>query len=542
MGEVRAGETRLVQRAYRFAVAPTPDQLAQFSSHAGGARFAYNWGLATYTAALEARQAEKDAGGEPVTKLPGHFDLCKQWTAYKDAHTTVPDDMGRTLEWVGENFVGSYQAALRDAAGAWQKFWDSRNGTRGGRWMGRPRFKKKGRAPDTFQLHGASLRMLDQCTARAKGYTVQLPKIGAVHIPREVRVGGHVDRNNRVARSLTRTLRKPAVTCPPCAGTGSVTKLGRPDRVLKDGTTRPGTPDTVVTCPTCKGATVAPSARIIRATISRGASGVWWCSITAEVAQHIPAGPSKRQAANGIVGLDLGTRYVAVDSDGTVYPNPQHLATALTELRVAQRALSRCAPESKRRDKARRRVGAIHERVASLRKDSANRVTTRLARTFAGVAVEGWDVQQVAARKDPTVPTPVRRRRNRQLADAAPGLVRWQLAYKTSWYGSTFFKGHPHQGTGRTCSRCWSVKTKPVQLGQDMFTCDTCGTSLDRRVNAARVIKAIAGGGYDPGPPQPVGPTEPRGGGVRPDTSNGGRRPPVKRVARGKPPPGGGHT
>ena len=36
----------VVKRAYRFALAPTPAQERMLRSHAGAARFAWNWGLA----------------------------------------------------------------------------------------------------------------------------------------------------------------------------------------------------------------------------------------------------------------------------------------------------------------------------------------------------------------------------------------------------------------------------------------------------------------------------------------------------------------
>lgn len=521
--------TRLIQKAYKFALDPTPSQAAAFASHAGGARTAFNWGLARIFAALDELAAQKAAGAEPTVKVPGHFDLCKAWTAHKDAHREVPDEEGRTFAWVGDNFVGTYQAALRDAAVAWGNFMASRNGTRRGRRVGRPRFKSKHRTTPSFQVHGDSLRMVDQSH-------INLPKIGVVKVPGKVRVGTWVDRNARLSRSLARKLRRPAVACPTCSATGTVRKPGKPDRVLKNGTVKPGTPDEIVTCGACKGAKLAPAARIIRATITRGASGVWWCSVTAEVAVDIPAGPSKRQARNGVVGLDLGTRWLAVDSDATLYPNPQHLDQALADLKTAQQALSRCQKDSKRREKAKRRVGTIHERVALLRKDSTNRLSTALARTFAGVAVEGWDAQQVAESGDERAPRRVRERRNRQLADANPGALRWQLEYKTSWYGSAFHKVGQHRETGRTCSVCGSVKAKPVPLHQELFVCDavSCGSRMDRRVNSARVVKAVAGGGQEGSAVGVPSPVKPRGGGVRPDAVRRGGLPPTKRAARAR--------
>lgn len=159
-------ETRTIQQAYVYALDATPRQCRAFASHCGGARFAYNWGLAQTTAALDARQAQKDAGVEPDVKVPSHFDLCKMWTAHKD-------DPEAGLHWVGENFVGTYQAALRDASVAWKNFFSSRSGKRAGRRMGRPRFKSKHRSRKAFQVHGSTLQVVD-------AHHVKFPKIGVV--------------------------------------------------------------------------------------------------------------------------------------------------------------------------------------------------------------------------------------------------------------------------------------------------------------------------------------------------------------------------
>lgn len=172
-------EIQTVQQAYRFALDPTPTQTRAFFSHAGGARFAYNWGLDQVAAALDAREAEKAAAGEASTQVPSHFDLCKAWTAYKDTHADDPEpaegERRTNTAWVSQNFVGTYQAALRDARGAWQRFFDSRSGKLAGRRVGRPRFKKKGRSKHSFQVHGGTLQVPDT-------RHVKLPKIGTVRV------------------------------------------------------------------------------------------------------------------------------------------------------------------------------------------------------------------------------------------------------------------------------------------------------------------------------------------------------------------------
>src|SRR5207249_1689646 len=112
-------------------------------------------------------------------------------------------------------------------------------------------------------------------------------------------------------------------------------------------------------------------------------------------------------------------------------------------------------------------------------------------------------------------PKHIRRRRNRQLADAAPGILRNRINLKTPWVGSSYVETAKTQETGRTCPVCWTVRTKPVPMHQDMFVCDNpaCGTRLDRRVASARVVKAIASGGAASPAVDVPPPSKPRGEG-----------------------------
>src|SRR6266536_3155877 len=53
-----AGTTMTVHQAYRFALDPTPRQQRALASHAGAARFAFNWGLRLVKQRLEQRKTD----------------------------------------------------------------------------------------------------------------------------------------------------------------------------------------------------------------------------------------------------------------------------------------------------------------------------------------------------------------------------------------------------------------------------------------------------------------------------------------------------
>lgn len=504
-------QPRLIQQAYVFALDPTPGQEQMFASHAGGARYAYNWGIAYTITALDAYQAAKDAGLEPPqVRRPKHFDLCAAWTKYKDAHGETPDAMGRTTGWVGENFSGTYQAALRDAATAWNNFFDSRAGRRKGRHMGRPKFKTRRSARVCFQVHGETLQVVD-------AHHIKLPKIGVV-------------KTHESTRKLLRRLRKPEVTCPPCAGQGTITELD----------TKTEQPKTVK-CTACggkrkkdveRGTGRIPVAHIVRGTVSRTSRGRWRISLTVQTVRDIRTAPSARQRAGGLIGIDLGTRDLITTSDGRAYPAPAHLAQAMRKLRRLNQALSRAQDGSQRRDKARKRLSRAHGRIADLRLDHIHKITSGLVHNHSGIVVEGFNLTRLAQYGGgDKLPKHIRRRRNRQLADASPGQARWQLQSKGAWYGCDVTVWAPNEATGRTCSACGQVKTKPVTPDTELFTCPACGHTSDRRVNTARVLARR---------PQHVAPSggetqNARGEDVRPKepgSARGRGRSPAKREAR----------
>ncbi|WP_236009773.1 IS607 family element RNA-guided endonuclease TnpB [Actinomadura physcomitrii] len=143
----------MVTQAYRFALDPTPAQARALRSHAGAARFAWNWGLA-------ACRDRYDAEG----RWWSGAELHRLWNQVKK---TDP-----TLGWWGENSKCVYQEAFRDLDRALREFVRSRKGTRKGRRPGFPRFKKRDRCRDSFRF----------CTGamRCSGRTVTLPRLGTI--------------------------------------------------------------------------------------------------------------------------------------------------------------------------------------------------------------------------------------------------------------------------------------------------------------------------------------------------------------------------
>ena len=141
-----------VVQAYRFALDPTPAQERMLRSHAGAARFAWNWGLAK---CQERYAAER--------KWYSAIDLHKMWNAEKKA------DPG--LAWWSQNSKWAYQEAFRNLDRALRDYVKSKKGERKGKRLGFPKFKKRGKRSESFRLTGPM---------RCERSTVTLPKLGTV--------------------------------------------------------------------------------------------------------------------------------------------------------------------------------------------------------------------------------------------------------------------------------------------------------------------------------------------------------------------------
>jgi putative transposase len=148
----------LVQQAYRFALAPTPAQARKLASHAGAARFAYNFGLALVKERLERRAAGQEV--EVPWTLPA---LRREWNARKR----------EVAPWWAENSKEAASCGLADLARGFKGFWDSKHGRRAGERVGFPRFKRRGRSRESFRYTTGSFGVCGRTR-------VQLPRVGRV--------------------------------------------------------------------------------------------------------------------------------------------------------------------------------------------------------------------------------------------------------------------------------------------------------------------------------------------------------------------------
>jgi putative transposase len=138
-------------QAFRFTLDPTEDQARALARHFGARRKAYNWTAAVLKADI---QTWRETGVE--TAKPSLRVLRKRWNTVKN-EVCVNAETG--VVWWPECSKEAYADGIDGAVGAYWNWQSSRAGTRAGKRVGFPRFKKKGRDPDRVTFTTGAMRV-----------------------------------------------------------------------------------------------------------------------------------------------------------------------------------------------------------------------------------------------------------------------------------------------------------------------------------------------------------------------------------------------
>jgi putative transposase len=357
---------------------PTTKQANALARACGVARFTYNWALAEWN-----RQYK--AGEKPSANA-----LKKQFNQIKRG----------SFPWIVESPRDANSQPFADLGRAFSNFFSSLKGTRRGRKIRRPVFKKKGQhdsfyvANDRFSLH-----------SRGKRGIVRLPVVGDVRTTEPLRWRGKI-----LSGRITR----------------------RADR--------------------------------------------WYLSVAVDVpdANRCVMNSPKRRPA---IGVDLGLKTTLALSDGTALNAPMPLKKSLRQLCRANRRLHRRKKGGRNCRKARIAVARLYQRIANVRKDFWDKITTRLVRENQTIVVEDLSMSFIL--------------KNRGLArtasDVALGMFRPMLLYKARLHESEIVVADKFFPSTQRCSGCGEIKnaSERLTLKDRVFVCNHCGFVVDRDHNAS---------------------------------------------------------
>ncbi|MBE9233492.1 transposase [Cuspidothrix issatschenkoi LEGE 03284] len=224
--------------------------------------------------------------------------------------------------------------------------------------------------------------------------------------------------------------------------------------------------------------------KIKTVTISKTPSGKYFASILTEVeGVSTPLNTRKNQTISQgkIYGIDLGLKHFAVVTDGekvSKYDNPKHLAKHEKNLKRKQKKLARKQKGSKSRNRYRKVVAKVYERVSNSRQDFLHKLSYKLVSDSQAVIVENLHVKGMVLNHNLA----------KSISDAGWGTFTNFLAYKLERKGGKLVEIDRWFPSSKLCSNCfYQIGDMPLDVRE--WTCPHCGTHHDRDGNAAINIR-----------------------------------------------------
>ena len=209
--------------------------------------------------------------------------------------------------------------------------------------------------------------------------------------------------------------------------------------------------------------------RIKTITIKRSKSGAWFVFFSCDDVPKKVFPPATKE-----VGIDVGLKFFAVDSDGLVTKNPRFFKKTQDLLAQKQRELSSKQLGSNNSAKARVLVAKAYEKVSNQRMDFLHKLANYYVARYARIYIEDLCIQKMLEGGT----TPI----NRSINDASWGLFFNLLSYKAEEAGRIIGRINPYKTTQK-CSQCG--KLVPKSLSDRVHHCPFCGFTAGRDFNAS---------------------------------------------------------
>jgi len=218
-------------------------------------------------------------------------------------------------------------------------------------------------------------------------------------------------------------------------------------------------------------------------TISRDGNE-YFASICYDDKKKLPA--LKPIQENKTVGIDLGTRHLAIFSNGTKIENPKHFKKYEDKLAMEQQKLSKKeSRETKSYQKQKEKVQKVHKKIKNTRKDFLHKLTTSLVENqdWTNYAMEDLAVKQLEQDNSTSM--------SRAIGDAGWRILRTMMEYKCKDRGKNLLIIGRFEPSSKTCSVCGNVYQE-LERDEKEWTCPQCNSEHDRDINAAKNIKNFA--------------------------------------------------
>jgi putative transposase len=186
----------------------------------------------------------------------------------------------------------------------------------------------------------------------------------------------------------------------------------------------------------------------------------------------------KPNSEGKVVGIDLGLTHFCITSDGSKFDNPKWINKHERNLKLKQQQLSRKQKGSSNRNKSRKKVARIHNKISRCREDFQHKLSRRIVNENQVLVLENLAIKNLL--------------KNHCLAKAI-SQVGWgsfctMLKYKAEQEGKIYIEVDRFFPSSKTCHVCLNqVSSLPLDIR--VWTCNSCKTTHDRDINSAIALR-----------------------------------------------------
>ncbi|GAC1342733.1 MAG: RNA-guided endonuclease TnpB family protein [Ktedonobacteraceae bacterium] len=206
--------------------------------------------------------------------------------------------------------------------------------------------------------------------------------------------------------------------------------------------------------------------------IHKSSTGKWYVTFS------VACEPERLEPLETQVGTDVGLTTFATLSTSEEIANPRFFRKEEKALAKVQRTHSKLANGTAERQKHRKVVARVHERITFRRDNFTHQQSRQIVDRFGVICVEDLTVNRMVHNHCLA----------KSIVDASWSAFFAHLFAKAEEAGRIAIKVNPAY-TSQTCSQCGH--RQPMPLSERIFDCPCCHAHIDRDLNAAYNIRGL---------------------------------------------------
>jgi putative transposase len=216
-----------------------------------------------------------------------------------------------------------------------------------------------------------------------------------------------------------------------------------------------------------------------------------------------------KPSALSAVGIDLGTKELAVTSDGLVIENPHHWERQLEHENRLQELMNHSSDKRKKSErktfrpskrflKAKQKLWRQRTKIRNQREDFRNKFCAAVLTAYQHIGIETLSTKKMG---DSMANRKGKKTMRKRVTDVSLYEIRHRLETLGELLGRNVKAAPNDYPSTRICCRCGHVEP-PLRIDQRTYHCPKCGNTIDRDLNAAINLRKITGRGTSDSMPE----------------------------------------